>query len=221
MSEIQRETSSHKRFFGFGEAVFDIAYLAAAFGAGGLVLSRGSDNLHMLAGGMSLVLAGGDLFHLVPRIAVILTGDSERFTRALRVGKIVTSISMTVFYLMLWNFGALLFPVIPAWQSRVFYALGAVRIFLCLLPQNFGSEIGGICRNIPFVLIGGMAARLYALNAGVCAALAPMSVAIVLSFAFYIPVVLWAGRNPKLGMLMLPKTCMYLWMMYMFVSVAA
>ena len=36
-----------------------------------------------------------------------------------------------------------------------------------------------------------------------------------LSFAFYLPVALWAGKNRKLGMLMLPKTCMYIWMLLM------
>lgn len=34
--------------------------------------------------------------------------------------------------------------------------------------------------------------------------------AIALSFAFYLPVVLWSNRQPKAGMLMLPKTCAYL-----------
>ena len=32
---------------------------------------------------------------------------------------------------------------------------------------------------------------------------------IVLSFAFYIPVVLWADVIPMIGMLMIPKTCAY------------
>jgi len=34
---------------------------------------------------------------------------------------------------------------------------------------------------------------------------------IVLSFAFYIPVVLWADVIPIIGMLMIPKTCAYVW----------
>jgi hypothetical protein len=42
-----------------------------------------------------------------------------------------------------------------------------------------------------------------------------MGLAIVLSFAFYIPVVLWADLHPLIGMLMLPKTCAYLWMVAM------
>ena len=34
---------------------------------------------------------------------------------------------------------------------------------------------------------------------------------ILLSFAFYIPVVLWADTWPLVGMLMIPKTCAYVW----------
>ena len=34
---------------------------------------------------------------------------------------------------------------------------------------------------------------------------------IVLSFSFYIPVVLWADVIPMIGMLMIPKTCAYVW----------
>lgn len=30
-------------------------------------------------------------------------------------------------------------------------------------------------------------------------------------FAFYIPVVLWADVVPMIGMLMIPKTCAYVW----------
>lgn len=36
-----------------------------------------------------------------------------------------------------------------------------------------------------------------------------MWLTIVLSFGFYIPVVLWADTIPLIGMLMIPKTCAY------------
>ena len=38
-----------------------------------------------------------------------------------------------------------------------------------------------------------------------------MWLTIVLSFGFYIPVVLWANTVPMIGMLMIPKTCAYVW----------
>jgi hypothetical protein len=42
-----------------------------------------------------------------------------------------------------------------------------------------------------------------------------MWLAVTVSFGFYIPVVLWADVYPILGMLMLPKTCAYVWMVVM------
>ena len=38
-----------------------------------------------------------------------------------------------------------------------------------------------------------------------------VTMTIFLSFAFYIPVVLWADVIPMIGMLMIPKTCAYVW----------
>ncbi len=38
-----------------------------------------------------------------------------------------------------------------------------------------------------------------------------MWLTIVLSFGFYLPVVLWADAIPMVGMLMIPKTCAYVW----------
>lgn len=39
-----------------------------------------------------------------------------------------------------------------------------------------------------------------------------MAIAILISFACYLPVVIWGKKNPKVGMLMIPKTCAYMWM---------
>ncbi len=38
-----------------------------------------------------------------------------------------------------------------------------------------------------------------------------MWLTITLSFAFYIPVVLWSDAYPLVGILMIPKTCAYVW----------
>lgn len=211
-----------KRVFGTVEAIFDIIYLVAAFILGFILLLSASANpARMLAGVMALILAGGDAFHLVPRITVTVTGAEERLRRMLGRGKQLTSITMTVFYLLLWQIGVLIFSPkdISAWYYAV-YILAAVRILLCLLPQNKWEERyppvnWGIWRNIPFFMQGVVVAGLYFLNKSVVPGLSLMWLAIALSFAFYLPVVLWANKYPKIGMLMLPKTCAYLWMLVM------
>ncbi len=47
-----------------------------------------------------------------------------------------------------------------------------------------------------------------------------MYIAVALSFAFYLPVVLFTHIIPMMGMLMLPKTVMYIWIICMFRSAA-
>ena len=214
-----------KRVFGPIEAIFDIFYLAAALILGFiLLLSASGNSSRVLASVMALVLVGGDAFHLVPRITVIRTGGEEPLRRMLGRGKQLTSITMTVFYLLLWQIGVLIFSPedINLWSYLVYF-LTAVRILLCLLPQNKWEEryppVGwGIWRNIPFFMQGAVVAGLYFLHKSVEPGLALMWLAIALSFAFYFPVVLWANNNPKIGMLMLPKTCVYLWMLAMCLS---
>ena len=211
-----------KRVFGTVEAIFNLSYLTAAFILGLMLLSNASGNpARVLAGVMALILAGGDAFHLVPRIVVIRTGREEHLRKALGNGKQVTSITMTIFYLFLWQIGILIFSPknIGVW-SYVIYILTAVRIVLCLLPQNQWQEryppvIWGIVRNVPFFLQGAIVAGLFFPEISTELGIGPMWLAISLSFAFYLPVVVWANRNPKIGMLMLPKTCTYLWMLAM------
>ena len=53
----------------------------------------------------------------------------------------------------------------------------------------------------------GLLLKLY----GLIRFVAAIVLTIVLSFGFYIPVVLFASRIPLMGMLMIPKTCAYMW----------
>lgn len=211
-----------KRVFGTVEAAFDALYLIVAFIIGIILILTGTGNMARLtAGVMALVLAGGDAFHLMPRMKVIITGQEEALRRALGRGKQITSITMTMFYLLLWQVGLSAFELKTAgfWNYTV-YALAALRILLCLLPQNKWTDryppvSWGILRNTPFFLLGAVVAGLFFLQRSTVQGLGLMWVAVAVSFTFYLPVVLWSNKNPKIGMLMLPKTCAYIWMLSM------
>ncbi len=214
-----------KRVFGTVEAIFDIFYLAAASVLGLMLLISASGNsARVLAGVMALILVGGDAFHLVPRIIVIRTGREEQLRQRLGRGKQITSITMTLFYLLLWQIGMLVFsPKETGVWACVVYILAAVRVLLCLLPQNKWTEryppvSWGLVRNVPFFLQGAVVAGLFFLQRSIVPGLGSMWLAIALSFAFYLPVVLWANKTPKIGMLMLPKTCSYVWMLALCLS---
>ena len=55
--------------------------------------------------------------------------------------------------------------------------------------------------------------------AGDIGALKEMWLAIVLSFAFYMPVVIWVHKHKWVGAFMIPKTCAYIWIITMFLKV--
>lgn len=215
-----------KRVFGNPEIVFDALYLVSAFIIGAALLFTGDQGgVRTLAGIMALILAFGDLFHLLPRIALIITHKEERLRTVLGTGKQITSVSMTVFYLLLWHIGLRIYALdgVGIWSYTV-YTLAAVRVILCLLPQNkwrerFPPVNWGIYRNIPFFLLGASVAVLFFLHRSEVKGFGLMWLAITLSFAFYLPVTLWSNRIPKIGMLMLPKTCAYLWMLCMCLSI--
>lgn len=200
------------------EAVFCVFYLVFT-GITGFRILRKSDGRQQirLFGIMTLVLVFGDAFHLVPRILAV-GNPSADYTVSLGIGKMITSVTMTVFYLILYFIFEMRYEKKSTSLRVALIVLALIRIILCLLPQNdwtgAAPVIWGIYRNIPFTMMGLITVvlffkerndRLYRW----------MWLAVLFSFAFYIPVVLWSDLSPMIGMLMLPKTCMYMWIVGM------
>ena len=149
----------------YGESAFDIFYLIFAVSVGVSILHKRGGRAGRLMGSAVLILGIGDAFHLVPRVLNYFA-DAD-FTPWLGIGKLVTSITMTVFYLLMYR---LWLDVYDARENRglsvLVYALTAVRIILCLLPQNGwlqneSSVLWGVVRNIPFVALGCVIVWLY------------------------------------------------------------
>jgi len=213
---------NRKKTFGPFEAVFDLVYLATVMCLGGyLLLTAGNTPGRILYGVMALTLAVGDAFHLVPRVLTVYRGETETLGRRLGRGKMYTSIGMTLFYLMLWHVGLLAFaPTEMEIPTVIVYFLASMRVTLCLLPRNRWAQDDApaswnTMRNLPFFLLGAMVGVLFFLRRDAGAAFHWMWLAVLLSFGFYIPVVLWSKKVPALGMLMVPKTCAYVWIVAM------
>lgn len=202
------------------ESIFDVAYLITVLTIG-ILMTRNSKGRkqYLLFGIMAIVLGAGDAFHLVPRIIALSTSGMQNYTIALGIGKAITSITMTIFYVMLYHVWRIRYNVKgKAGLSVAVYALAALRIGLCLLPQNEWTSASaplawGIYRNIPFVILGALIIALFYRSAkqNKDEKFRFMWLTIVLSFAFYVPVVLWADAIPLVGMLMIPKTLAYVW----------
>lgn len=203
------------------ESIFDICYLVFAIVSGILLLKKSKGRKYVrIFGIMTLLLGCGDALHLVPRVLNYWTdGD---YTAALGIGKLVTSITMTLFYILIEYARRDRYKI--AGEKGVLasvWILGIIRIALCCFPQNGWTSaepslLWGILRNIPFALLGILMVVLWLRSAKNDKPLKLMWLAVTLSFLFYIPVVLFAQTMPMIGMLMLPKTCMYVWMIVMF-----
>ena len=202
------------------EILFDVVYLITVIALGCLMVhnSRGRKQ-YVLYGIMAITLGCGDAFHLIPRAVALCTTGLEHYTVALGIGKLITSITMTVFYVLLYYVWRYRYQI-SGREKLTFcvWLLALLRIVLCLMPQNAWTSAHaplswGIYRNIPFTILG-------ALLVVLCYTSARkhqdrpfrfLWLTIVLSFACYIPVVLFSDTIPAIGMLMIPKTCAYVW----------
>ncbi len=221
-----------------GENVFCIGYLAFALIAGIIFCTRaaGTGNpFYKVCAIMTLLLGGGDAFHLIPRIVINFRGETSdpeaQRKRAfwLGLGNLISSITMTVFYLFFFVALALKhgggdISIAMSDKTTPFTGLiilAIIRIILCMFPQNhwFSKDQKtnwGLYRNVPFAFIGAITV-LYLITwyqEGLLAVL------VTLSFACYMIVVLGARKKPMLGMMMIPKTVCYIWMIAVFLGIS-
>ena len=143
------------------ETLFDTVYLISVITIGILMIRQSKGNRQFtMFGIMAVLLGSGDAFHLIPRATALCTTGLENFTVQLGLGKWITSVTMTIFYVVLYHI----------WRERyqvkghkittaAIYALAGLRIVLCMMPQNNWLVTDaplscGIYRNIPFALMG-------------------------------------------------------------------
>lgn len=194
------------------ENLFCAGYLVFAMIAGFIFAGRGDIRCAV----MTFLLAGGDAFHLIPRIISNEKPDWKRAKWWFGLGNLVSSITMTLFYialaLVMDSYAPLPSAVLPA-----LIVLSAIRICLCLAPENSWFDDGGdqmwrLYRNLPFMAIGVITVvyMIVLYERWLLAAL------VTASFVCYMVTVMGVKKNPKLGMLMIPKTICYIWMIAYF-----
>ena len=206
------------------EAVFDTCYLLFDLIAGILffAFSHGSP-LFLLYGVLTWTLCFGDAFHLVPRVLRAVKGSNEKIERQLGIGLQISSITMTIFYILLLYIWKQTFceMTAPVMLEILIWVSAAVRIVVCMLPQNNWCGEEGNCklsviRNAVFAVTGICVIVLYVMSGNTYGYhMTRMAAAIVVSFGCYLPVTLLSKKMPKIGILMIPKTCAYIWMIVM------
>ena len=206
-----------------GETVFDVLYLSFVLVIGLTIFIKGKDSLVKKAGLMAVLLGAGDSFHLVPRCYALWTTGLKENAAALGIGKFITSITMTIFYLILYYIWRDQYQIKDRKNvTAAMWTLAILRVGLCFLPQNKWLTyrqplLFGVLRNIPFAIMGVIMIVIFAQE--IKKAKDPvfrfMPLAVTLSFGFYLPVVLFCGIAPAIGVLMIPKTMAYVWIVWM------
>lgn len=206
------------------EAIFDICYLLFDLVAAILffAFSKGS-TLFILYGIMTLTLCGGDAFHLVPRVIRAFKGSNDKIKKQLGRGLQISSITMTAFYIILMYIWQNTFyeMSIPVALEIIIWISAVVRMAICFLPQNNwcsdeGNMTLSIIRNAVFAVTGIGVIILYAISGNTYDYhMTRMVAAIIISFGCYLPVTLLSKKYPKAGLLMIPKTCAYIWVIVM------
>jgi hypothetical protein len=133
------------------------------------------------------------------------------------LGNLTTALTVTVFYMLMLEIWRQRFS--KRFTAMYFFLFGAGVFRLALFPfsgNQWGSAVPpfdwSLYRNIPLMIQGlGLAVLILRDAARVQdRTFYLISLMVFMSYAFYLPVILFVQRMPMIGMLMIPKTCAYL-----------
>ena len=219
------------------EVSFNIRYLITVWTLVYLMFKRQpqvTDNLKPITKGFLWafsLLALGDTGHVGFRVWAYALGDlsakvsifGQQFG-LVGAGALSTAITITFFYVIMLFIWHKRFEKPYGWFGWLLFIAAGARLVIMLLPGNqwnnvFPPKGMSLYRNLPLMIQGIGVAYLILRDAfnqkdklfawiGVC---------IIVSYALYIPVIMWVQQVPMIGMLMIPKTIMYLviaWLAY-------
>lgn len=164
-----------------------------------------------------LLLALGDSAHVGFRVFAYLSGGLLVNAPLLGWGKFITGITVTIFYSLLVVAWKIRFNEKYNYFTTLLFISAIARIIIMLLPGNEWQSATapfsfGIYRNIP-LLISGLGVDYIILKSAIAAddiTFKWIGIMILVSYGFYIPVILFAHKIPAIGFLMIPKTVAYL-----------
>lgn len=198
---------------------FYIIFLFISFIAGSnmALRSKGSKGVQIF-GFMVLFLGIGESFHLIPRIIDIFNHDLKSIESLINTGRLISSLTIVVVYLMLMWFSKLYYTQSISKKINIgFLCLGVTSLILSIVFMNSNQILIVLLRNIPIILIGILVVvqfkRLaYAVENN---AFKYLWLAILLALVFTISFELLSDSVPFLIILMMPKTLMNIWIVLM------
>ncbi len=212
------------------EVSFNVAYLVVVWGLV-IVMYRRMPHIPLANQPVAklfmwafALLALGDTGHVGFRVLAYAQGDLEATFTLLGgefglvgLGALSTSITVTLFYALMLVIWQKRFDKSYGWFQYLLFAACVVRLVLLLFPQNeWNSTVPpqpwSLYRNLPLT-IQGLGVTYLILRDAMSnndRAFKWIGVSFLVSFACYIPVILFVQETPIIGMLMIPKTMAYL-----------
>ncbi len=214
----------------WGEISFNLAYLLTLWGLV-IAMNLRQDQLLPTARQMTrlfiwafALLALGDPGHLGFRVLAYLLGNLEAtFTvfgirfGLVGLGALLTALTLTFFYVAMLALWHQRFQKPYGWFGTLLLTAVAVRLALMLFPQNqwnnaIPPQPWSTIRNLPLMVVGLGVVYLIFRDAIATSdrTFKWIGVMLLVSQAFYVPVILFVQIVPLIGLLMIAKTLAYL-----------
>jgi hypothetical protein len=162
------------------------------------------------------LLALGDSGHVGFRVAAYALGGLEANAILVGIGSLATAITVTFFYVLMLDIWRVRYHQKFGWFEYFLLATVPVRLIVMAFPQNDWGNVDppvfwGPFRNLFLVILGVGVLYLYLRDSirTKDRLFRWMAYGVFFSYLFYTPVILLARYIPMIGMLMIPKTIMY------------
>jgi hypothetical protein len=163
-----------------------------------------------------VLLALGDTGHVGFRVAAYALGGLENNSLLVGLGALATAVMVTFFYVVMLYIWKARFNEKFGLLEYILLSSVPIRFIVMAFPQNdWGNSVPpifwGPFRNLFLVILGVGVLYLY-LRDSIKAKdrlFRWMGYCVFFSYLFYTPVILFARDIPAIGMLMIPKTIMY------------
>jgi len=170
-----------------------------------------------------ILLALGDTGHVGIRVLAYAMGGLEKTVSLLGweiglvgIGALSTAITVTFFYMLVLVVWSRRFHMPFGWFGYLLLSAGVARLIYMGMPFNDWNSIVppqpfSLYRNL-FLMVQGLGVAYLILRDANAQSDSPffwIGICILISFGFYIPVILFVQQVPVIGMLMIPKTLAY------------
>ncbi len=163
----------------------------------------------------------GDLGHVGARLFILTVENPSSYYGFFGIGVLLEMIGLIFLFMFYTNAWRIHFNKPNNLFFKSLIGIGVVGLIIFTFPQNqWNTEPISyewlIIRNIPWLIQGVVLSVLIIRDARITDDLlmTRIGITILISFFFYMPVIFFASMEPRLGMLMIPATILYMLWQY-------